>query len=84
MVARLRLADEVNVARRDSMPLHRARCAMKTSFAMCWRPKGFGRRRAIGGVAATRRWKAIAFVASPTRWPRGAPNAAIATPVTGH
>jgi hypothetical protein len=34
MVARLRLADEVNVARRDSMPLHRARCAMKTSFAM--------------------------------------------------
>jgi hypothetical protein len=41
-VARLRLADEVNVARRDSMPLHRARCAMKRSFAMRWRPLGSG------------------------------------------
>jgi hypothetical protein len=47
-------------------------------------PFGFGRRGAIGGVAATRRCKGIAFVASSSRLPRGAPNDAIAISDSGH
>jgi hypothetical protein len=47
-------------------------------------PFGFGRRGAIGGVAATRRCKGIAFVAASSRLPRGAPNDTIAISDSGH
>jgi len=47
-------------------------------------PKGFGRRRTIGGVAAPRRCKGIAFAASPSRLPRGAPNDGNGISDSGH
>jgi hypothetical protein len=53
-------------------------------FAIWKIPFGFGRRGAIGGVAATWACKGIAFVASSSRLPRGAPNDAIAIPDSGH
>jgi hypothetical protein len=66
-VARLRLADKVKL--RTGI---RTRCASGPGrdaeiVRNVLAPHGFGRRRAIGGVAAAWAWKAIAFAASPTR-----------------
>jgi len=47
-------------------------------------PFGFGRRGAICGAAATRRWQRIAIVAATGSLPRGAPNDAKAISGTGH
>ncbi len=47
-------------------------------------PKGFGRRGAICGVGAPRRYPGIACVAPPCIPPRGAPNDANAISDSGH
>jgi len=47
-------------------------------------PFGFGRRPAIGVVAASLRCPRIAVVASPCRWPGDAPNDGVVISGAGH
>ena len=47
------------------------------------RPSGYGRRGAICGVVAPRRWSRIAFGATPCIWPHGARNAGLPLSPTG-
>ena len=75
VASRLRLAEDINVALRDSMPLRIGPGARRQrSSAMRWRPKGSGGAGQSAVLPRLGRCKGIAFVASSGLLPRGAPN----------
>jgi len=82
-VARLALARRVQGApRRAELALLR-RGATPKSPAIARRPTGSGG-AGPSALLPLLRGRTATFVAAPRIWPRGAPNAAIAIPVTGY